>query len=333
MSTFQIPIIKETKNYWLVRTNSGRYYDEFLREGYIGINWNDITYDEIDDLDRDSIIDLLKERDPDVKNPSNAARQLVVLRKVMQPGDAVIITGPSSYIFSIGEVEKDGFFTKEVEPSELKANPRTCPYTKRRKVRWVKTLTKWEVEMPMFKMLQHSRQTIAEANDYKDIIEGKIHDFYIRGEVAQLTLKVRKEGNIPALTFFSLGKEVLDLAEEFISSSAMMEGVDINQIETKININSPGSFNFKGNAKVVTVIAAIVLLSTGGSVNVPLPNGTSFEAQINGIIPTVDEFLNDRQERDHRELLIKEHMKDLEVESPDDLKKLMDATENESSKK
>ena len=112
-----------------------------------------------------------------------------------------------------------------------------------------------------------------------------------------------------------------------------MEGVDINQIETKININSPGSFNFKGNAKVVTVIAAIVLLSTGGSVNVPLPNGTSFEAQINGIIPTVDEFLNDRQERDHRELLIKEHMKDLEVESPDDLKKLMDATENESSKK
>lgn len=331
MEALQLPVINTDKNYWLVRTNAGRYYSEFLSDNYIGINWNDVSYEDIDNSTTDEIISLLKDFDPDVKNAPNAARQLVVLRKVMQPGDRVIITGPSSYLFSIGELEDDGFFTKEVSSEEFEANPKLCPYHKRRKVRWLKTLSKWEVEMPMFRMLQHSRQTIADANEYKDIIESKIHDFFIRGDVAQLTLKVRKEGTIPALTFFSLGKEVLELAEEFIKFSEMDQELSIDQIETKININSPGSFNFRGNAKVVMVIAIIVLLTTGGEVSIPLPNNEPVSVQFNGLIPTIDDFLNDRQERQHRDLLIQEHMDQLEIESPEDLKRLMDATENESS--
>lgn len=332
MSTNTIPVIPLSKHYWLVRTHGGRYYDEFRRGGFIGINWCDITFEDIDAKTRDELTSMLKDNDPDVRNPQNASRQLHIFRRVMKPGDTIIITGRNSSQFSIGEVAEDGFYVEDVSEIDLEENPSRCPYQKRRKVRWIKQVSKYDVQMPMFKLLQHAQHTITDAEEYKDVIESMVHDFFIRGDYAQLTLKVRKDGHIPALTFFSLGKEVLELAEEFMQQSELTKDIDLEQIETQININSPGSFNFRGNAKAVAVIGLVVLLCTGGGVSIPLPaTDVSIDAEFNGLIPEVRKFLNDKQEREHRDLLLREHMDDLEIESPEDLQVLLKSTENDVS--
>ena len=39
-----IPVIKE-RNYWLIRTNKRIYYEDFLLNGYVAINWDIISVD------------------------------------------------------------------------------------------------------------------------------------------------------------------------------------------------------------------------------------------------------------------------------------------------
>lgn len=43
LNNVKIPDIPEETNFWLIRTMSGYYYDEFVREGYVALGWNIIT--------------------------------------------------------------------------------------------------------------------------------------------------------------------------------------------------------------------------------------------------------------------------------------------------
>ncbi|EWG08370.1 hypothetical protein [Cytobacillus firmus] len=332
---YNIPVIPDAKNYWLIRTQGGKYYHEFRRKGYIGINWEEITLDDITRLNADELTLLVKEHYPDKSRPGTTANQLRTFKNVIKKGDTVVITGVASNKFSIGEVVDDDCYSEEVPEEALEANPKLCPYNKRRKVRWIKEVHKWDVEMPMFKLLQHAQHTITDANEYKDVIESMIHDFYIRGDYAQLSLKVKKEGHIPAVSFFALGKDILDLANEFMEYSKE-NFADLEEIETQINVNSPGKVKFKGPMKAILVVGLIIVVGTGGGVTVtpPGPDGPgSFEVQSNGLLREVNAFLNDRQEREHREMIMSEYMDDLEVETPEELEKLMSAIENNTENK
>lgn len=327
-----IPVIPDSKNYWLIRTQGGRYYHEFRRKGYIGVNWDEITLDEVSRLNSDELTLLVKQHYPDKPRPGTSASQLRTFKNVIKKGDTVVITGVASNRFSIGEILEDTCYSEEVSEAAIEANPKLCPYNKRRKVKWIKEVHKWDVEMPMFKLLQHAQHTITDANEYKDVIESMIHDFYIRGEYAQLSLKVKKESHIPALSFFALGKEILDLANEFMDYS-VENFADLEEIETQINVNSPGKVKFKGPMKAVLVIGILIVAAGGGGITVTPPSPEdpgSFEFQSNGLIKEVNTFLNDKQKREYKEMIMTEYMDELEVETPEELAKLLSVMENKS---
>lgn len=42
-----IKSIPNNTHYWLVRTMGGDYYEEYIKNGYIAIGYNDISLDEI----------------------------------------------------------------------------------------------------------------------------------------------------------------------------------------------------------------------------------------------------------------------------------------------
>ncbi|MGP9043326.1 hypothetical protein [Cytobacillus kochii] len=283
-------------------------------------------------MKQDELTLLVKKKFPNKLRPGTTANQLRTFKNVIKKGDTIVITGVSSNKFSIGEVTEEECYTEEVSKKAIEANPKLCPYTKRRKVRWIKEVHKWDVEMPMFKLLQHAQHTITDANDYKDVIESMIHDFYIRGDYAQLSLKVKKEEQIPAVSFFALGKDILDLANEFMEYS-QENFADLGEIETQINVNSPGKVKFKGPMKAILVVGLIIVIGTGGGVTITPPSTDgpgSLEVQSNGLLREVNAFLNDKQEREHREMIISEYMDELEVETPEELGKLMSTIENKS---
>ena len=68
---FGIPIVEE-RNYWLVRTNSGRHYQDFTTNSYIAIGWDYISVNMIEyednEIKNEDFLKALISQDLDQKN-------------------------------------------------------------------------------------------------------------------------------------------------------------------------------------------------------------------------------------------------------------------------
>jgi restriction system protein len=320
----QIPVISETKNYWLVRTVGGKYYNDFRKGGFIAINWDKISIEEINDLPDKDLTARIKKDYPDKPRPARTANQLRIFSKVMKKGDAVIITSTSSNNLSIGEVLEDEPFVEYIKEEQSEGR-QVCPFQKRKRVHWIKQLHKWELELNLFKLMQHAQHTISSANEYADLIESLIHNFYIRGNQAQLVLQVKKEGKIPMSVFFRMGADILNLAEEFNQFSKTIK-LNIDEIDTKINVNSPGKIKLTGAMATITIIGLILVGLTGGHYKVDFPvTGGGLDVQMNSLIKEVSDFLDHRQEKNQEDTVLKAYMNRLEVKTPEELTAVLKA--------
>lgn len=45
-------------DFWLIRADGGKYYDDFVNNDYIGIRYNRITVDELNKLANENIISV-----------------------------------------------------------------------------------------------------------------------------------------------------------------------------------------------------------------------------------------------------------------------------------
>lgn len=327
---FNIPVIPQTKNYWLVRTQGGRYYKEYKKNNFIGIGWEDISIEDITDLTHNELTNKVRKHYPEKPGSGRTAAQLRTFVRDIKKGDTVVITGPASNTFSIGEVLEDEPYFEEIPEEALEEGSKLCPFSKRKGVRWLKELHKWEMEMKFFKLLQHAQNTISDANEYADLIESLIHDFFIRGEKAHISLRVTKEGKIPMPSFFLMGKEILDLAYEFNQYSPDIK-IDVDSIDTQVNVNSPGKIKFTGVAMTITVIGLLFVGISGGKFKVEFPLvGGGAEINTPSIIKAVSDFLDAKQERDAKELLLKTYMNDLDIETPEELQTLLETVKKPS---
>src|SRR5690606_5314999 len=119
-------------------------------------------------------------------------------------------------------------------------------------------------------------------------------DFYIRGETAQLSLQVKREENIPWVSFFALGSEISELAKEFNAYSEIYE-IDLDALVTKVNVNSKGKIKLTGPVASITIVGFILVAMTGGGISVPLPEtigGGSVDVQMNSLLNEASDFLN-----------------------------------------
>ncbi|ATO48419.1 hypothetical protein P4V86_01935 [Brevibacillus laterosporus] len=257
---------------------------------------------------------------------------LRIFHQLIKPGDAVVITGPSSNELAIGEVTDDPPYIGIVTEQQLKENSRLCPYQKRRRVKWLNTVNKVDVEKDLFQLLQHAQHTISEANNYADSIERLIHSFFIRDDQAHLVLEVKKEGKIPMPDFYRMGSEIIDLVEEFSKESKGFN-ISLEDVEIKVNVQSPGKITFGGKMLIVSIIGFLIVAAVGGGVTIPLSESTkmaSIEIKLNGAIREVSEFLDKKQAREQQDLLLKKYMDHLDVKAPDELVKLLKAVESDN---
>lgn len=94
LKEFEIPDIPEDTSFWLVRTMSGYFYEEFIAEGYVALGWNYITQNtSFDDKNIKILKDDIKERYGD-KRPGVAVNKCMRFIKDAKPGDYVLIPNP-----------------------------------------------------------------------------------------------------------------------------------------------------------------------------------------------------------------------------------------------
>lgn len=256
-----IPEINPNRNYWLVRTQGGMFFQEFFFSDYIAIDWN-----EIDDVDlikdekrHNELVELIKEKYDKDSVPGLSANQMRKFVRDMKKGDVVIIPSKNSEYIAYGELLNDEIYIENVKEEELEKDD--CNFRKRRAVRWIKHQKKEEIDVYMYKLL-NNHQTISSANEFADIIDRTLQPFYIKDDKAHFIVKVNQEGDISAIDLSSFVYNTTSLVDSFNKISN--EQFNKREINTKVNVHSPGIIEFIGPIKVMSCIAFGAVILLGG---------------------------------------------------------------------
>lgn len=118
LDLFNITEIDTNRNYWLVRTKSGKYFDEFYIDGFIGIGWNKISDMTIINSDQEAVKNIIKQGYPDENRPGLIANQIIRFVKEMKKGDIVLIPSKNSRYVAFGELVDDNIYLEDIDNAE-----------------------------------------------------------------------------------------------------------------------------------------------------------------------------------------------------------------------
>lgn len=312
--------INPKRNYWMVRTTGGDFYEDFLENNFIAIGWNKIQISDIKSGAESprALVDLgqkIRDNYEDNLRPFHTAKQLIKFAYEIKKGDIVLIPSSSSSIVSFGEVLEDHIYIQEVKSD----NPFVCTYAKRKKVKWIYTKDRRFLDPYLFKLL-YSRQTITEAKSYDVYIDRTINSVYVKGERSHVVFDVKTKSGINARELSMFWNLLFDLAEGF----GKEENIDINanEIEVKLNLQSPGTLEFISfTLEAITVIGLIIVAISGGGFEIKTKTW-SVKLHTDGVIKKIQDYLNNKHRRHITESLTK-HVENLQIKDPDDLIKIL----------
>lgn len=139
---FNIPIIPETTQFWMIRTQQGYFYDEFIARRFVAIAWNNI--DECTDLSGENVERLKDEimvEFPKIRRPSVVINKCSHFIHDVKEGDILVIPSKRSKritFASAGAYYEEPSKTLEIEKTviskidnkEVDITDVSCPYKK-----------------------------------------------------------------------------------------------------------------------------------------------------------------------------------------------------------
>lgn len=278
LQCLKLPVqkIKKDMVYWFVRTESGKYYEDFLFNSYIAIGWNDINILSGDN--DENTLKLIKEKYPD-SIPGRVLNPIKRFCLEMKVGDMVIIPSTSSATFAFGIIESEPYI-EEKEPQLLDDyESEQCPYIKRRSVRWFSSLDRHRLDPHLFQFFR-AHQAISNASSYADHIDRTLHTLYIKDNIAHIVLDVCTTENIPANKLIKFMSGMLHHLEEITGDPNAS-----NDIDVKLNVQSPGILEFIGPPLKVAVLAIILIMLVGGDISFSKQGDDfNFSIQTDGLI-------------------------------------------------
>lgn len=294
LELLHIPKISEDIHYWIIRTNGGEYYDDFLLHDYISISWDYISLDMlynksdeeikriIDVYEKDSNLEIEDDEDND---GSSKGKITTILNKIRRfvfeigKGDIILIPSRNSDRITIAKVVGDVYETENYVEKYLKENPGTeitpCPYRKRRKISSLKTISKSQMDIYLSKGF-NSQHALSNMDEYAPYINRTIYGIYSKGNELHTTLHA---GHPNGLTL----KELVELSSYIEKASYSLAEqcnipFDSSQIEVKLNIHSPGLIELIGALSGGGIVLSLLIFSinnllNGGKLNISLKRG------------------------------------------------------------
>lgn len=285
-----LPRLDTKVNYWLVRTDSGKYYDHFNSSSFIALGWDAIDKKILKEVKSDAgaLKSIVERYYKDDKQPGRTANQILSFINDIKVGDMVLIPSESSEQYMLGQVTSDLYFEKN---ENISVDPNKCPFIKRRKVTWIKSFWKKDADSKLLK-LSYRQQTVNEINEYKTFINRALYSAYIDADDnVHLTYGINIDDNI----------NMADLSEFLFKYTQIYESLSGNKdIDIKINAQSKGkseiiSKTFGGIATAVVLFGA-AQLPYGGEVSIGGGILPEVSVKTNGIIPQKEKIKVEREE-------------------------------------
>ena len=234
--------ISEDTNFWLVRTNGGRFYTEYKEDSFIALGWNYVDSENVYENDEDELKQLKEEleRIYEKKKGGTIFNKCVRFIDEMSEGDIVMVPNAENeevFFARVGDYyEEEIDYIREIEvlkrlnDKEDYGIQLKCPYKKRRKIEVIKVIKGCRLNPNLFRALASSHG-ISNINKYSDFVLSSIHNLYIRNNKLNLVVNIEQTEGID-------GKEISSLVYNLCDILTL--GEEEVKVTTQANINSPG---------------------------------------------------------------------------------------------
>lgn len=335
-----IQIIPNSKKYWLIRTQSGILFDTFLENDFVGLDHREVSLRNLAGLRKiftdnnkflDGIRDVVNDYYTDKqRNEINIqsrrisliANQIYKFYQNVKKGDVVIIPSYSSAKVAFGIIKENNI--AEFSESEIRKFDYTTQFLNKR-VDWIADFNRTSLDSNIFKMFT-SHQAINNVSKYADVIERSLKDFFILDNEAHLIINVQKNDDIKAKDLFGLGYSFLEIFDSISKELGILD-VSSDDLEVKVNVNSPGTIDLKSRIKKTTLLAGFVLLVCGGGY--VASDGSSLKTEgIKSLLEAISNFRDREQDRDLKVQIFNKYKDSMKIKTPDDMIKLMKQVDN-----
>ncbi|QDH78741.1 hypothetical protein FKX85_06700 [Echinicola soli] len=314
----KLPKVKEDRGYWLVRTKGGLYYESFFDGEFIAVGWEKIKLSDVAKGKTDNktgfqiLREIISKHYPDESRPGYAANQLLKFAYDIKKNDIVLIPSENSDIIAFGEVVETPSY------SDIYSNDK-CAFSKRKKVRWLKTIGRNKLDPHLYKLM-FSHLAISDASGYAEQIDKEISSFFVKGGKAHLVLEVQAEEDIPAKNLFEFGLYSLDILDEFCKVESLK--IKSDEFNVKLDVQSPGFIEISGmDISGIVLLGLIIVSIAGGGASLKMKN-VNFGINTDGIIEKIGGFLRVNSNIKAKKKLLENHTKNLDIKDPEELIKL-----------
>ena len=306
-----IPEIPTNCNFWMIRTNNGLFFNEFITKHYISIGWNAIKKNTfpLSKPQKESMENYIKYKYK-TSVPGLAINKCEKFCFNLKKGDIAVITGKEEIAFAIiGDYyeENSERFTEQLEidtndkiSKGLRQNIIECPYCKRRKIDIISIISNREEINPyLYKALLLNKHSLSSLNQYSDTILSSCYDIYLWKGTLSFSFKVQTRDNINAVV----------LSNFICSFTSLLKNIDEKDISVKIALHSPGDIilqvgNWFSNSSNYLWIFVILMALFGGKMG-----GVEFPSIWNVIKYFIDRYDNQTTKQLNEEKLRLENEK------------------------
>lgn len=200
---FQIPIIPKSTRFWMIRTQRGYFYNEFLAKKFVALAWNNIDYTtNLSDANKEYLKDEIVMLFPEINRPSTVVNKCNTFINEVKEGDIFVIPSKGSKYITFataGEYYEDSTKTVDLENTvisriknnDVDINDVSCPYKKRRKIKLLRTIRSEEVNISLFRAISNYHG-ISNFDQYAYQILNELYNCYSYQEYTVLVYNIRK---------------------------------------------------------------------------------------------------------------------------------------------
>ena len=239
---FSVPVIPDNTRFWMIRTQGGYFYNEFLTKKIIALAWNNIDSNtDFSEQSKDRLHDDILLNFPDISRPSTVVNKCKNFMHEVKEGDILVIPNKGSrYVTfaSAGEYFEDNSKTVALEKAvieriknkDVDINDVSCPYKKRRHIKLLRTVNSEDINYSLYRAIS-SYHGISNLDDYAKYILNELYNAYIFQGDASIVYNIRKQTPITPRELSNLIYGNLESLSQIIPEE---------NISTQISLNSPG---------------------------------------------------------------------------------------------
>lgn len=239
---FSVPIIPENTRFWMIRTQKGYFYDEFLAKKYVALAWNNIDQStDFSEQSKERLKDDIMLKYPEINRPSVVINKCINFIHEVKENDILVIPSKGSQYITFafaGEYFEDSTKTETLEHTvidriknnDVDIHDVSCPYKKRRKIKLLRTVKSENLNYALYRAISNYHG-ISNFDAYGNQILNTLYNYYCFKGTAVLVYNIRKTEPIKP-------RELAGLL--YANTECLSMITDENYISTQMALNSPG---------------------------------------------------------------------------------------------